>query len=154
MKSILKAVMVMMAAPLLVSAQWDPAEFCRNFPPSPGECAIMSYYGIGTVINPGGIENELGDTAAIFFDDACNIRGGSDWEPQNPGFYFSFTLNSGNLVEARTACIGSSCNPTLGELQPTINGITPGFIQSSGISDIYIGLSVTWYRQTNFWCSV
>jgi hypothetical protein len=66
MKFLEAIVATMATAPLLATAQQlDWEAISRNFPPSHGEYAILSYYDIGTVINPSGIETALGDIAAM-----------------------------------------------------------------------------------------
>jgi hypothetical protein len=130
---------------------WDPEALCRNFPTAPGECGLLTFTGVSVTINPGGIGNDVTSPGAILFGDTCNVLDGKEWEPTNPGFYYSWTTPGNNLIEARTVNIGADA---IAEAQITINQIEPAFIIHGGIASFTEGLTATWYRQVNFLCSV
>jgi hypothetical protein len=111
----------------------------------------MSYTGVGTIVAPDGLENSLGFQAAILFNDVCEPIDAGDYEPRNPGFHITQHLSSGNAVNASRCCFGLAF---VDLTNPTINGITPSFVQNSQTRSINSGPGVTWFRQANFWCSV
>jgi hypothetical protein len=126
---------------------WGSSTACRNFPPSPGECALMSYTGVGTIVAPGGLDDSLGSQAAILLNDVCEPIDVVDYEPQNPGFHITLHLPSGNAIDAGQCCLGPAF---VGPTNPTINGITPSFVRNSQTRSVNSDLGITWYRQANY----
>jgi hypothetical protein len=130
---------------------WDYKAKCLEVPPSKGECVLIAYAGVGVVINPGGIENELSDRAAILLDDQCNVMDGGDWVPQNPGFTIELHTPDAKTITAELAGLGAGDIP---DMFPKINGIESGFYFNAPTRSFTYGLTAVWIKQTNFWCFV
>jgi hypothetical protein len=149
---LLKSVLVTLAATTFAAAQgWDYKAKCLEFHPSPGECVLIAYTGVGTVINPGGVENELTDKAGILLDDQCNPMDGADWEPQNPGFHIELYTPDAKTITADLAGLGAGEIP---DMFPRINGIESGFYFNAPTRSFTHELTGVWIKQTNFWCFV
>lgn len=120
---------------------WDHEAICREYPPSPGECALISYTDL--------YQMNGGDRKLLIFNDQCHETQNTDWSPQSPGFKATFKLTSGKELVAKTHVVGADAIDTI---SVTINGNSPGEIFDRGQKSLSEGITVTWYRQVNFHC--
>lgn len=100
---------------------WDHEAVCRQYPPSRGECALISYTDLQ--------QTNVGDRKLLLFNDKCHETQNTDWTPQSPGFKASFKLANGKELVAKTPVVGLDA---VAKISVTINGSAPREIFDRG----------------------
>lgn len=132
---------VLAAAGLIATAlAKDWSALCREYPPSKGECVIISHYSQRQL--------NAGDRKIMRLSGECEVREDADWVPQSPGFKYEFDIGGIGHVVARTSSVGGDA---VARPSVTVNGKTPPSFDR-GQKSFSEGITVTWYRQLNYKC--